>query len=356
MERYKSQISMIGIEGQRKINESSVLIIGLGGLGCPIALQLALSGVGVIGIVDDDIVSLSNLHRQILYQEFDIGKKKVEVAVNNLKKFNSSIEIRFYNKRLNEKNCLDLIKNYDYIVDASDNFQTRYLLNDACFFEKKTLISGSVFQFEGRLITFTENSACLRCIQPIANMSTQSCSDGGIMNMITGVIASMQVSEVIKLILKKGENSINVLTKFDALKNEIKKFKILRDENCELCSVNSKIKGIRMIDMNCGKDEKSLIIEIDEFLKNRDKYFLIDVRTKEERVIDGIINNDFWFQLDLLYQDLSKIENLKDKEIVIYCHAGVRSLSAAKFLKDNGFQKVQSLNGGIRVYNTKKLK
>ncbi len=342
---------MIGINGQEKIKNSSVLIVGMGGLGCPVALELVLTGVGRIGIIDDDVVSLTNLHRQILYNECDIGKKKVLVAAQNLKKFNSNVKIEAYDDRLNEKNCFDLIEKYDYIVDASDNFQTRYLLNDACFFAKKTLISGSVFQFEGRLMTISHGSACLRCVQPLANMATQSCSDGGIMNMITGMIGSMQALEVIKLILRKGENSLNFLTKYDGLTNQIKKFKLKRDENCELCSKNSKIKGVKMIDISCDKKDENMILKMENFLKNRDEYFILDVRAREERVIDGVIEDDFWLQLDFLYQNPDEIREHENKKIVIYCRSGVRSLSAAKFLQESGFKNVWSLDGGIMLYN-----
>ena len=354
MKRYKSQIAIIDVEGQKKINNTSVLIVGLGGLGCPVALQLALSGIGVIGIIDDDIISLTNLHRQILYQEGDIGKKKVEIAAQNLKKFNSEIEIQTYNCKFDEKNCLSLVKKYDYIVDASDNFQTRYLINDACFFEKKPLISGSVFQFEGRIMTFNDGSSCFRCFQSSANMNVQSCSEGGVINMVTGMIGSMQAMEVIKLILDRGKNSINIVTKFDALTNEIKKFKLYKNENCKLCSGNPEILGVKMINMYCDKDNDSLILKMGNFLKNRDQYWVLDVRNKEERMIDGIIDGDFWLQLDILYQDPDKLEEFRDKRIVIYCHSGIRSLSAAKFLKENKFEKVQSLEGGIKLYNLKK--
>ena len=358
MERYKSQIAMIEIDGQKKIKNSSVLIVGLGGLGCPVALQLALAGIGTLGIMDDDVVNLTNLHRQILYNEGDIGKNKVEIATKNLTKFNSNININSYYERLNEKNCIHLIKKYDYIIDASDNFQTKYLLNDACFFEKKPLISGSVFQFEGRLMTFMNNhkeNLCLRCIQPFVNTNTQSCSDGGIIGMVTGIIGSMQAMEIIKLILERGENLINTLTQFNALNNTIKKFKLHKDENCELCGNNPTLKNVKMMNMNCTKNDIELILKMDDFLKNPYEYCVVDVRTKEERIMDGIIDGDFWLQLDLLYQNPQELEKFQDKNIVIYCHAGVRSLAATQFLKENGFKKVQSLDGGIKLYNSKKF-
>ena len=350
LERYQSQIAMIGIDGQEKIKNSSVLIVGLGGLGCPASLQLALAGIGTLGIMDSDVINLTNLHRQILYNEGDIGRNKVQIATKNLTKFNSHININPYDERLNEKNCIHLIKKYDYIIDASDNF--------ACFFEKKPLISGSVFQFEGRLITFMNDdkqNSCLRCMQPLVNTKTQSCSDGGIIGMVTGIIGSMQAMEVIKLILKIGENSINTLTQFNALHNTIKKFKLHKDDNCELCGKNPTLKNVKIMNINCTTNDIKLTLQMDDFLKNPDEYCVVDVRTKEERIMDGIIDGDFWLQLDLLYQNPQELKKFTNENIVIYCHAGVRSLAATQFLKENGFKNVQSLDGGIKLYNSKKF-
>jgi adenylyltransferase/sulfurtransferase len=357
LKKYKAQIAIpeIGIIGQKKLLNSSVLIIGLGGLGCPIATQLTAAGIGKIGIVESDIVEETNLARQILYKPSDIGEKKIEIAYKNLKQINPDIEIIKHECFLNEENYQDIIKKYDVIIDCTDNFQTRYLINDACYFLKKPLISGMVFQFEGRMILFNfqkSQTPCFRCLYPIFNNQVQSCSNGGVTNMITGMIGSMQANEAIKFILNiNNDRDQTFLIKYDSLNNEFKKIELSKNNECELCSKNNTINKVKKMIINCKQNTNCSIEQLIECISNKKNLIILDVRTPEERIDDGVIPNDIHIQLDYLQNNLDKIEKFKDELIIVYCRSGVRSASAMHFLKDQKFHNVLNLDGGIKAYN-----
>ncbi len=257
IERYSRQILLpeVGGKGQEKLLRSKVLIVGTGGLGSPIAAYLAGAGIGVLGIVDSDDVELSNLHRQILYTSDEIGKKKAIVAKERLKKINPDIDIISYPIRLKSENIMEIIKDYDIIVDGSDNFPTRYLVNDACVLTKKPLIFGAFFRYEGQAMVIKPGEGpCLRCIfpQPPPPGLVPSCQEAGVLGALAGIIGLIQASEVLKLILNIGEPLIGKLLIFDALKMELIKFETKRDKDCPLCGENPTINGLIDYEQFCN--------------------------------------------------------------------------------------------------------
>jgi adenylyltransferase/sulfurtransferase len=245
--RYKKQILLpeIGSEGQVKLLNSSVLIVGLGGLGSPSAIYLAGAGIGRIGLLDSDLVDVSNMHRQILHNTDDIGRLKTESAKEKLGKINPDVEVVCYNSRITSGNVMDIIADYDIVLDCSDNYPTRFLLNDACFFGRRTLIHGSIFKYEGQLTTFKTQKGlpCYRCIYaeppPVAMMPNPQ--DVGILGSLPGVVGTLMSIEVIKEILNMGESIAGILIVYDALSSTFKRMKIRKDSDCPLCGENPKI-------------------------------------------------------------------------------------------------------------------
>lgn len=353
MNRYSSQIAIpeIGELGQQKLLKASVLIIGLGGLGCPIALQLVAAGIGKIGLVDGDIISLSNLSRQLLYSEDDIGKSKLEIAFQNLTKINSETKIIRHDCFLNQENTNKILSQYDIVVDASDNFTTRYLINDNCYLLKKPLVTGMVFQFDGQMIFFDfrkEDIPCLRCLHPTFDTQTLSCAVGGVTNMIAGIISSMQANEVLKCIIGLSTDSATYLIKLDSMKNRMKKIKLTKDINCQLCNQKKNIFKVEMMKNNQQNEQKS-ICTMNEFKKIMSKKIMIlDVRNPEELITDGKIPASINIPLANLIDRHDTLN--KNDEIIIYCHSGIRSLKAVHILKELGFEKVRSLENGIIGY------
>lgn len=257
IERYSRQIILpeVGGKGQERLLRASVLIVGIGGLGSPIATYLAGAGIGKLGIVDSDNVEISNLHRQILYTSEDIGKKKVFVAKERLKKINSDIEIISYPIRLTSENIIDIIKSYDIIVDGSDNFPTRYLVNDACYLMSKILVFGAFFRYEGQAMVIKPGEGpCLRCLfpHPPPPGLVPSCQEAGVLGALAGIIGLIQASEVLKIILNIGDSLIGKLLIFDALKMEIIKFDTKKVKDCPLCGENPTIKELIDYEQFCN--------------------------------------------------------------------------------------------------------
>jgi molybdopterin/thiamine biosynthesis adenylyltransferase/rhodanese-related sulfurtransferase len=246
VERYSRQIRMpeVGLEGQTKILESKVLIIGAGGLGCPTALYLAAAGVGTLGIVDSDVVDLSNLQRQVLHPSSSLGVPKTESAKATLQEINPSVEVETYQERLTSKNVMRIIEPYDVIVDGSDNFPTRYLLNDACVWAKKPMVHGSVFRFEGQVTLFQPGQGpCYRCLYPFPTPPdlAPSCADAGVLGVLPGVIGLLQAVEILKLILGEGETLRGRLIHYDALSTTFREYRLRRDPSCPVCGENPTI-------------------------------------------------------------------------------------------------------------------
>jgi adenylyltransferase/sulfurtransferase len=355
--RYKSNILLeeIGVNGQNRIKSSRVLIIGAGGLGSPIALYLAAAGVGNIGIIDFDNVDISNLQRQILYNDNDVGKNKVETAKERIEKLNPEIKVTVYKEKLTNVNALDIFKNYDIVADGADNFQTRYLVNDACAIAGIADVWASVYKFEGQVSVFdAKKGACYRCFHPLAPKpgSVPSCGESGVIGAITGIIGSIQACEVLKIITGVGRPLIGRLLYFDTLNMTTREFKIKKDNTCSLCGTNPLIKELQDYNEFC---------QINRFTKNEitPEELKIKLKNKENiRIITICEENkskDLVFPKSL-HADLDNIVFLKDKlntnvETIFVCKYGYKSIYAIRLLKESGYKgKMYSLKGGTDKY------
>jgi molybdopterin/thiamine biosynthesis adenylyltransferase/rhodanese-related sulfurtransferase len=362
--RYSRHLILpeVGVKGQEKICNASVLCVGTGGLGSPLLLYLAAAGVGKLGIVDFDVVDESNLQRQIIHGEDWVGKSKVESARERIGSINSSVEIVTHDVRLTSENALDIIKDYDVVVDGTDNFATRFLVNDACVLLGKPNVYGSIFRFEGQASVFdAKHGPCYRCLypEPPPPGEVPSCAEGGVLGILPGVIGVIQATEIVKIILGTGNTLMGRLLSFNALDMKLKEFKLRKDPDCVICSDHPTITSLIDYEEFCGleRGEEQVEIESDgleitplkvkEMLDSGSKFLLMDVREPNEFDICHIKGAKLIPQWDI-----KNILNRLDltEEIVTYCHRGVRSLNAAKFLKDMGFSKVKSMRGGIDAW------
>lgn len=254
--RYQRQIIMpeVGSVGQRKLLEAKVLLIGAGGLGSPTALYLAAAGVGTLGIVDFDVVDASNLHRQILHGHSDLGRPKVESAADTLKDINPDLDVIGFPEAISSENALGIIQGFDIVVNGSDNFPTRYLVNDACVFLRKPLVDGAIFRFEGNVTVYLPGQGCYRCLydQPPPPGAVPSCAEAGVLGVLPGIIGSIQAIEAIKLIIGQGRSLVNRLLLFDSLDMEFREVKIRRDPNCAVCGDEPTITGLIDYEAFCG--------------------------------------------------------------------------------------------------------
>ncbi|AXT62339.1 molybdopterin-synthase adenylyltransferase MoeB [Aquimarina sp. AD10] len=345
--RYHRQIILpeIGVSGQEKLDNSKVLVIGAGGLGCPILQYLTAAGIGSIGIIDFDVVESSNLHRQILYGASSLGINKAIAAKQRLTDLNPEITITAYPEKLTTKNACSLFSKYDIIVDGSDNFSTRYLVNDACILMNKPLVYGAIFKFEGQVAVFNyKNGPTYRCLfpEPPKAGSVPSCSDIGVLGVLPGIIGSMQANEVLKIVLDLGDILNGKLLQFDCLTMQSSAFKIHRSE-----LQISKTKALQNdfetmnYDTFCGIIQ---VVEIDAeaaFSKNNVQY--IDVREPHEHPkIEDLA--PIYIPLGKLQEEVQNIS--KEKETILFCQSGIRSKKAAELLLDNGFNNIAHIKGG----------
>jgi molybdopterin/thiamine biosynthesis adenylyltransferase len=254
--RYQRQIIMpeVGSVGQRKLLSSSVLMIGAGGLGSPAALYLAAAGIGKVGLVDFDVVDMSNLHRQILHGHKDVGRPKVESGADTLRDVNPDVEVIGFNEPLSSENALRIIEQFDIVVNGSDNFPTRYLVNDACYFLGKPLVDGGIFRFEGQATVYQPGKGCYRCLYPAPPPpgAVPSCAEAGVLGVLPGIIGSIQAVETIKLILGEGEPLVNRLLLFDSLAMEFREVKLRRDPDCPVCGDEPTITELIDYEAFCG--------------------------------------------------------------------------------------------------------
>lgn len=352
-QRYSRHISLeeIGAAGQKKLKSARVLIVGLGGLGCPAAMYLAGAGVGKLGLIDPDQVELSNLQRQPLYAESDVGQLKAEVAANYLRSYNPLIEMESYPLALDESNALSLIESYDIVLDATDNFKTRYLVNDACFFLKKLNVFASVTQFEGRLTTFSSEGPCYRCLYPEPPQDLiLNCSAEGILGPVPGFWGTLQAIEVLKLILNIGENAIGVMHVGDLLNFSIKKLNIKKNLVCPLCSLNPQITKLLPNTGSCEPISKLTFEELQKWIKSGKDFTLIDVREKEEFNL-GSLSGAISLPLSQILTT-PHAEELpfppRDKTAVLFCQSGKRSLKAITHLRSLGFSNLLALVEGYQ--------
>ncbi len=349
-------IPEVGIKGQRKLKASSVLIVGTGGLGSPISLYLTAAGVGRIGLVDYDVVDESNLQRQIVHATSTIEIPKVESAKARLLEINPYIEIETYNTLLNKENVFEIIKDYDIIIDGTDNFHTRYLLNDAAFFTNKPLIYGSIFRFDGQVTVFeAKKGPCYRCLYPVPPPpgTVPSCAEGGVLGVLPGVIGAIQATEAIKLIVVIGESLIVKLLLYDALNLEFRILKIRKDPKCPLCGENPTLYELIDYEDFCGREFKPELTEYDlspqevkKLLEERRNIVILDIRNPHEWEICALPNSLF-IPLDDLPEKMKELDTTK--EYVVICKEGKRSYQALEILLGAGF-KVKHLRGGLKGY------
>lgn len=365
VKRYSRHLIMpeVGMEGQKKLKKASVLMIGAGGLGSPLGLYLAAAGIGRIGIVDFDTVDFTNLQRQVLHGTKDVGRPKLQSAKDRLSDINPYVQIDSYEEPLTSANALKLFKQYDVIVDGTDNFPTRYLVNDACVLTGKPNVYGSIFRFEGQASVFdAARGPCYRCLypEPPPPGLVPSCAEGGVLGVLPGVIGVIQATETVKLILGKGEPLVGRLLLYDALRMKFRELKLRKDPNCPICGENATIK--ELIDYNefCGiptnnqtKESNVLDITVEELkarLDRGDKPFILDVREVSEYQICKLESSTL-IPLGQLQQRVAELD--PDREIIVHCKLGGRSAKAAAFLRQSGFQDVKNLTGGIDAWAQK---
>jgi len=348
--RYARQIVLpeIGIVGQEKLKRAKVLVIGAGGLGCPVLQYLAAAGIGTIGIVDEDVVEESNLQRQILYNKEEVGKPKAEVAERKLKILNPHINITSYILRLTAANALDIIKDYDLIIDGSDNFPTRYLVNDACVMLNKFLVFGSIFKFEGQLSVFNYKSGpTYRCLFPQPPQDSPNCSEIGVLGVLPGIIGTMMANEALKIILGIGEILSGKLFVFNALTSQTNIISF--EKNSANSNITSLIDYEKFCLINFGKvDIKEISVEeLKGKISSKEKIQIIDVREPTEYSEFNI--NGINIPLKTISNHTDKIR--KDIPVIIHCQRGGRSKRAIELLqKEFGFTNLLNLKGGIEAY------
>jgi molybdopterin/thiamine biosynthesis adenylyltransferase/rhodanese-related sulfurtransferase len=361
--RYSRHLIMpeVGMEGQLKIKAAKVLCIGTGGLGAPLGLYLAAAGVGHIGLVDFDVVDSTNLQRQVLFGSHDVGTHKVEAAANRLRDLNPDIEITTYETQLTSANALELFKDYDIIVDGTDNFPTRYLVNDASVMTGKLNVYGSIFRFEGQITVFgAPDGPCYRCLypEPPPPGLVPSCAEGGVLGVLPGIVGTIQAAEALKLIIGKGEPLIGRLLLFDALAMKFRELKLRKNPDCPVCGTHPTQKGLIDYAEFCGirgEEAPSTVTNIPEItpkeLKARldkgDDVYVLDVREPHEYQICNI--GGHLIPLGELPQRVHELDS--SKEIVAHCKSGKRSAQAVEFLRGAGFKKIQNLKGGILAWS-----
>ena len=352
----------VGEEGQKKLKSARVLIVGAGGLGSPLGLYLAAAGIGEIGIIDFDNVSYSNLQRQVLFSENEVGKPKAEIVKEHLLEINSGIKVIAYNEKLTYKNALDIMKNYDVIADGSDNFSAKYLVNDACVLLGKPLVYGSVLRFEGQVSAYIHKEGpCYRCLfpEPPDGGNVLSCEEAGVLGALPGIIGSIQANEVIKLIIGKGETLAGRLLVLDSLKMKFREIKFEKNPDCPVCGRNPVIKKLKeelYYFESCAPAENNnfkseiTVEELKKKIDNKEKFILLDVREPVETRI-STIGGELIPLKDLPHR-MNELN--KNDEIIVYCRTGHRSHNAVQFLREKaGFKKARNLLGGINLWAEK---
>ncbi|MFL5731667.1 MAG: molybdopterin-synthase adenylyltransferase MoeB [Chloroflexia bacterium] len=359
--RYSRHLILpeVGIDGQKKLKASSVLMIGAGGLGSPLALYLAAAGVGRIGIVDFDVVDESNLQRQVLHGTGALGRPKLESARERILDINPNVQVDLYDFPLSSENALETFRPYDVIVDGTDNFPTRYLVNDACVLLGKPNVYGSIFRFEGQASVFwAEQGPCYRCLypEPPPPGLVPSCAEGGVLGVLPGTIGTIQATETIKLLLGIGEPLIGRLLLYDALKMRTRELKLHKDPDCPVCGENPTVTELIDYQQFCGinpqaergeTDRDITVQELKQRLDAGDQLMLLDVREPNEWEI-ARLEGARLIPVNSVTQHASELSTAD--EIVVYCKAGVRSARAVNALRELGFRKLWNLKGGIDAW------
>ena len=350
----------VGIEGQRRLKAARALVIGAGGLGSPVGLYLAAAGVGRIGLVDFDVVDETNLHRQVLFGESDIGRHKLDAAVDRLRDVNPHIEIVPHPVRLTSENALDLFADYDLVVDGTDNFPTRYLVNDACVLSGKPYVYGSIFRFEGQVSVFAaKDGPCYRCLfrEPPPPGLVPSCGEAGVLGVLPGVIGSLQALEAIKWILGAGDSLVGRLVLFDALALRFREVRIRRNPDCPVCGDRPTVTELIDYEAFCGLKPASgaeslpeiTPAELKERLDRGDALTIVDVREPHEWEIANL--EPYGARLIPMREIEARLGELdRDTEIVLHCKTGGRSAIVLRQLREAGYTRLWNLKGGILAW------
>ena len=359
--RYSRHLLLpeVGMRGQERLRKGSVLLVGAGGLGSPAALYLAAAGVGRIGLVDFDLVEESNLQRQILHDSRWLGKPKLESAADRLRALNPHVEVVLFPERLTSGNAFPILNGFDVVLDGTDNFATRYLTNDACFLAGKPNVYGSIFRFEGQVSVFWPGKGpCYRCLypEPPPPGLVPSCAEGGVLGVLPGVIGSLQATEAIKILLGVGRSLAGRLVLYDALDLSFRELKLKPDPACPLCGENPTITGLVDYDELCGlvrgedaahEGSEISVAVLKEWLDRGENVRILDVREPPETEICSIAGARL-IPLASLPERLGEIE--PEVPLVVYCHVGVRSAHAVRFLRSAGLARTYNLKGGILAW------
>jgi len=347
----------VGLEGQAKLKASSVLLVGAGGLGSPLALYLAAAGIGRLGIVDFDVVDESNLQRQVLHSTPYVGRPKLVSAKDRIHAINPHVDVELFSMRLDSGNALDVLRDFDVVADGTDNFPTRYLVNDACVLLHKPNVYGSIFRFEGQVSVFSApGGPCYRCLyaDPPPPGLVPSCAEGGVLGVLPGIVGTIQAAEAIKIILGIGEPLIGRLLLIDALTMKTRELRLRRNPSCRVCGDHPEITRLIDYEAFCGitpaagdeGPDAVTVTDVKSRLDRGEDIFLLDVREPQEY---GIANlGGHLIPLNDLPRRVHELDS--SREIVVYCHSGVRSGQAVQFLKTLGFRKVKNLTGGIDAW------
>lgn len=363
--RYSRHLIMpeVGMEGQLKLKQAKVLLIGAGGLGAPLGLYLAAAGIGRIGMVDFDVVDYTNLQRQVIHGTKDVGRKKLDSAADRMRDINPNVQVDKYEVALSSENALDLFREYDMVIDGTDNFPTRYLVNDACVLTGKPNVYGSIFRFEGQASIFAyPGGPCYRCQypEPPPPGLVPSCAEGGVLGILPGTIGLIQATEAVKLILGIGETLVGRLLHYDALKMRFREYRVRKNPECPVCGDHPTIHQLIDYQQFCGVAPQPAIpaaaegeiepAEVKAKIDRGDRFILLDVREPHEYQIARIPTSTLipLGELPKRVHELSSAE-----EIVAHCKSGMRSAKAIDFLKQAGFRNIRNMKGGILAWSDK---
>jgi sulfur-carrier protein adenylyltransferase/sulfurtransferase len=366
LRRYSRHLLLpeVGVAGQKRLRRAKVLLVGTGGLGAPAALYLTAAGVGELGLVDFDAVDLSNLQRQVLYSTQDVGRPKLAAAKQRLEALNPGVRVVAHEQRLSSENALDLLRPYDLVLDGTDNFPTRYLVNDACVLLRKPNVYASIYRFEGQVSVFdAERGPCYRCLypEPPPPNLVPSCAEAGVLGVLPGLIGTLQATEAIKLLLGTGEPLIGRLLLYDAMAMRFRELKLRKNPECVLCSPHATQKGLIDYPAFCGVPAPGATVppsgvpeiepeELARALAGDEPPFVVDVREPEEWAI-GHLEVAHLIPKDELSDRVDELT--KAREVVLYCRSGTRSAQSTQLLLDLGFSNVRSLKGGINAWSEK---
>lgn len=358
VERYSRQLVLpeMGPSGQKKLKGSSAVVIGAGGLGIPASVYLAAAGVGRIGLVDGDVVEKSNLHRQVIYSEADVGKPKVDAALEKLKEVNPHVSIVPHRLRLDSTNALKLLQKYDVVLDCTDNFPARYLVNDACVMLHKPDVYASVFRFDGQVSVFhADEGPCYRCLfpEPPPPDTVQDCAEAGVLGVLPGIMGSMQAAQAINLIIGHGQPLVGRLLLLNAADMSFNELRVGKNRQCPVCGVHPTLTKLIDYEEFCGTNRSvPKVAEVDattlkKLIDSGSRVKLLDVREPYEYELCHIPGSRL-IPLEELEKRVGELD--PEDEIVVYCHVGVRSARAVELLSSRGFRRARNLMGGIRAW------